>query len=39
MNKIKAYEAKGYFEESLKLVKQLQNIQKDIMQMNNSERR
>lgn len=39
MNKIKDYEAKGYFEESLKLVKQLQNIQKDIMQMNNSERR
>ncbi|MCY6371804.1 DNA primase [Clostridium ganghwense] len=39
MKKIKHYEAKGFFEESLKLVKQLQKIQADIMQMNNNERR
>lgn len=39
MKKIKDYETQGLFEESLKLVKELEIIQKDIMQMNSSERR
>lgn len=39
MKKIKHYEKQGLFEESLKLIKELERIQKDIMQMNNNEGR
>lgn len=39
MNKIKHYETQGLYKESLKLVEQLDNIQKEIIKMNNYERR
>ncbi|KGN02446.1 DNA primase [Clostridium novyi A str. 4570] len=39
MKKIKHYEAQGLFEESLNLVKELEKIQNNIMEMNHCERR
>lgn len=39
MNKIKQYEEKGFFQESLQFVKQLQKIQQDITKLMNGERR
>lgn len=39
MNKIKQYEEKGLFQESLELVKEFQSIEEDIMKLTHNERR
>ena len=39
MSQIKQYEEKGLFEESLQLVKEFQNVEKEIMKLTSNERR